>query len=196
MRLDDLFLGAPGHERRLRFHDRLTVISGVGVDDRHGLVEVILGTLAGRGTVSHGMVLTDRKGRRALVEAGDDGVIRARFEDGTPTPPPDAVLAMTVYQLFEMLYVSGVELGVERAPQRAEPRELHEARAALAEVTDQLEAAIVARDAADALRIELMAIDRELRRAETSRAKRHYARLTIDLERARAERAAVSAGPG
>ena len=43
MRFDELSLRIPGDELRMRFHERLTVLSGIGALERQGLVEGLLG---------------------------------------------------------------------------------------------------------------------------------------------------------
>ena len=194
MRLQQLALRVDGDEHRLRFHDRLTVITGVDVDDRQGVVEVILGALAGEATFPSQLLFVDRSGRKIVVDQPGDGSIDAAHDDDGPEVKPWEVLGMSVHELFALTYVDDALLGISESG-RSEPRELTEARAALAELTDQLEAAQIARDAANALRIELIGLDEELRNIDKNRAKRRYARLLLELEGLRAERAAQRSSP-
>ncbi|HEX7169051.1 MAG TPA: hypothetical protein VF230_18885 [Acidimicrobiales bacterium] len=191
MRLQQLALRVQD-ETRLRFHERLTVITGIGPDDRQGLVEVILGTLAGESTVSSELAYVERTGQRVTVDQTPEGTFHVFHDDGTTTDPPSVLLGMSVRELFDLVYVDARQLSIlQQGP--SEPRELGEARSALAALTDQLDAAMVARDAADALRVELVALDEEIRQIEIGRPRRRYARLVLQLEALKAERAAVTA---
>ena len=192
MRLQQLALRVEDEPTRLRFHERLTVITGIGTDDRQGLVEVILGTLAGEATVSSELAYVERTGQRVTVDQTPEGTFHVFHDDGTPTEPPHVLLGLSVRELFDSMYVDARQLGIlQQGP--SEPRELTDARSALAALTDQLQAATVARDAADALRLELVSIDEEIRQVDSGRHRRRYAKLVLELEALRAERAAITA---
>lgn len=193
MRLQQLALRVHGDGARLRFSNRLTVIGGLSRRDRQGLVEVLLGTLAGEPTVASELAYIDRTGRRVVVDQTAEGAFHVSYDDGNLALAPSTTLGLSVHELFELVYLDAGRLGLE--PQGpVEPRELAEARAALAALNDQLEAAKVARDAADALRMELVGIEREISQIETGRPRRRYAQLLVELEALRSERAALSAG--
>ena len=194
MRLQQLALRVHDEPTWLRFHERLTVITGIGVSDRQGLVEVILGTLAGEATVSNELAYVECTGQRVTVDQTPEGTFHVFRDDGTPADAPSAVLALSVRELFDLMYVDARQLGIlQQGP--AEPKELTEARAALAALSDQLEAATVAKDATEALRIELLAIDEEIRLIEAGRPRRRYAKLVVDLSALRTERDAIVATP-
>jgi hypothetical protein len=168
MRLQQLALRVDDEPTRLRFHERLTVITGIGTADRQGLVEVLLGTLAGEATVSSELAYVERTGQRVTVDQTAEGTFHVFHDDGTATVPPDVLLGLSVRELFDVMYVDARQLGIlNQGP--GEPKELTEARTALAALTDQLEAATVAKDAAEALRLELLSIDEEIRQIETGR---------------------------
>jgi hypothetical protein len=191
MRLQQLALRVSGDGQKLRFHDRLTVISGIGTADRQGVVEVLLGTLAGEATVSSELAFIARSGQRATVDQTAEGTFHTFHDDGTSAVPPSLLLGLSVHELFQLMYVDGRQLGIlQQGP--AEPKEMIEARSALAALTDQLAAAQVTRDAAEALRLELIAIDEEIRQIDLGRPRRRYARMLLELERLRAERRAVA----
>ena len=192
MRVQQLALRAHGEDQELRFHDRLTVITGVPVEDRQGLVEVLLGALSGDPTVASELAYVDSQGRRVTVEQNAEGAFYCLYDDGTPALGPAPALSMSVQQLFALMYVDGRQLGLAADGPR-EPTELSEARAALAALTDQLQAARVVKDAADAMRVELVAIEVEIRQIESGRAKRKYAQLLMELETLKIERAALAA---
>jgi hypothetical protein len=190
MRLQQLALRVSGDGQKLRFHERLTVLSGISTADRQGVVEVILGTLAGEATVSSELAFVGRSGQRVTVDQTAEGTFHTFHDDGTPAVPPSLLLGMSVHELFSLMYVDGRQLGIlQQGP--SEPKELLDARAALAALTDQLEAAKVARDAAESFRLELLSIDEEIRQIDVGRPRRRYARMLLELEELKAERAAM-----
>ena len=63
MRFDELVLKIPGDELRVKFHPRMTVLSGLGAPEREALAESIVGALAG-GRESTAMRYVDGTGRR------------------------------------------------------------------------------------------------------------------------------------
>lgn len=190
MRLQQLALRVSGDGQKLRFHERLTVLSGISTADRQGVVEVILGTLAGEATVSSELAFVGRAGQRVTVDQTAEGTFHTFHDDGTPAVPPSLLLGLSVHELFSLMYVDGRQLGIlQQGP--SEPKELLDARAALAALTDQLEAARVARDAAESFRLELLSIDEEIRQVDVGRPRRRYARMLLELEELRAERAAM-----
>jgi hypothetical protein len=191
MRLQQLALRVSGDGQKLRFHERLTVISGISVEDRQGVVEVVLGTLAGEPTVSSELAYVGSTGQRITVDQTAEGTFHTFHDDGTPATPPSVQLGLSVHDLFRLMYVDGRQLGIlQQGP--AEPKELLEARAALAALTDQLEAAEVARDAAESFRLELLAIDEEIRQIDAGRPRRRYAKMLLELEALKRERDALS----
>lgn len=194
MRLQQLALRVSGDGQKLRFHERLTVISGISVEDRQGVVEVVLGTLAGEPTVSSELAYVGSTGQRITVDQTAEGTFHTFHDDGTPATPPSVQLGLSVHDLFRLMYVDGRQLGIlQQGP--SEPKELLDARAALAALTDQLEAAEVARDAAESFRLELLAIDEEIRQIDIGRPRRRYARMLLELEALRRERDALMATP-
>ena len=111
MRLQQLALRVSGDGQKLRFHERLTVISGISVEDRQGVVEVILGTLAGEPTVSSELAYVGRSGQRITVDQTAEGTFHTFHDDGTPAPPPSLHLGLSVHELFKLMYVDGRQLG-------------------------------------------------------------------------------------
>ena len=61
MRFDELVLKIPGDELRVKFHPRMTVLSGLGAPEREALAESIVGALAG-GAESTAMRYVDGTG--------------------------------------------------------------------------------------------------------------------------------------
>ena len=196
MRFDELCLRIPGDELRMRFHEQLTVLAGVGGIERRGLVEGLLGILSG--VPGPGGVLTyiDAGGRRVTVATDAAGNTIHRYDDGSPAPEPTAQLGMDADLLRAHCCIQAVDLGL-LAPDvtgGGTPPELAEARETLGELNVRLESAIAARDTAEGLRQELAALDEQLREADEGQARRRYARLLAELARLRAEAAAVRGG--
>jgi hypothetical protein len=195
VRFDELSLRIPGDELRMRFHERLTVVAGIGALERQAMVDGLLGTLTGSTRHSTVLTYTDAAGRRVTVTRDQRGDVVSTYEDGSPAPDLVAICGLDDESLRSLCRVQAADVGLlaSVAPE-AEAPELAEARAALAALTEELEAAVAARNATEALRQELASIDEQLREAEEGRARRRYARLLADLERVRAEAAAIRGG--
>ena len=192
MRLEQLSLRIPGDEFRLRFHDRLTVLSGIGVLERRALVESLFSSLTG-GPEATSLTFKDGQGRRLTVDC-DHGRLTSAWEDGTPAPVPLELLDKAAGTLRSLMLLTPADLGLQATALCTEPPELAEARATLTALADELHAATSARAAVEAMRDELASIDERIRTSEENRARRQYARLLADLERVRAEAAALRSG--
>ncbi|MBV8234771.1 MAG: hypothetical protein JO075_03620, partial [Acidimicrobiia bacterium] len=195
MRLEELSLRIPGDELRMRFHQRITVLSGLEAPERRGVVDSLLGSLADGPAGQTVLVYRDGQDRRVTLARGDSGAVFHTYDDGSAAPDLIAALGLDSTRLHELAHVdeAGVglfaaDLGVPETP------ELAEARAALTAITHELDAALAARQAVEALREEMAEIDERLREADEGGAKRRYARLLAQLERVRAEAAAARTG--
>lgn len=194
MRLQQLELRTGDDVTRLRFHERLTMITGIDVADRQGLVEVLLGTLAGEPTIASELALVGATGQRMTVDQTAEGTFHTFHDDGTSALAPSTMLGLSVRELFDLTYVDARRLGLVQMG-KAEPKELGDARRALAELSDQLGGARVAKEAAAALESELRSIDEEIRQIDRGRPRRRYARSVLELDALHAERIAVTATP-
>lgn len=196
MRFDELALRIPGDELRMRFHDRLTVLTGLSALERQGLIEGLLGTLTGSQRHSTVLAYRDAQNRRVRVTRDDDGALVSVFDDGTPAPDLAAMLGLDAAGLSQLCRVSAADVGLLApvVPSHEESPELAEARAALRALTEELEEAVAKRDAAELLREELAQLDERIRTHEDGLARRRYARLLAELERVRAEAAAIRGG--
>jgi len=195
VRFEELSLRIPGDELRMRFHKRITVVSGLEGPERRGLVDSLLGSLADGPAGQTVMTYVDAQGRRVTVSRSEDGAVLHTYDDGSFAPDLAAVLGLDSTRLNEMCRVDEAGVGLFAADVGApESPELAEARAALAAITHELDAALAARQAVEALREEMVDIDERLREAEEGGAKRRYARLLAELERVRAEAAAARTG--
>jgi hypothetical protein len=195
VRFEELSLRIPGDELRMRFHERTTVLSGLGALERQGLAESLLGSLAAGPAQSAELTYVNAQDRRIRVRRDPTGEVSHTFDDGSPAPDFLALIGLDLVALRELVHVRAGDLGLLSTDIGVpEPPELTEARAALAELNEQLESALAARQAVEAMRMELSRIDESIREAEEGRAKRRYARLLSDLERVRAEAAAIRTG--
>jgi hypothetical protein len=195
VRFEELSLRIPGDELRMRFHKRITVVSGLEVPERRGLVDSLLGSLADGPAGNTVLTYVDSQGRRVTVSRSEDGAVLHTYDDGTFAPDLAAVLGLDSTRLNEMCRIDEAGVGLFAADVGLpESPELADARSALAAITHELDSARAARQAVEALREEMVGIDERLREADEGGAKRRYARLLAELERVRAEAAAARTG--
>lgn len=195
MRFDELSLRIPGDELRMRFHDKLTVLTGIGALERQALIEGLLGTLTGTARQSTALSYRDDEGRRVHVTRDSDGRVTSTFDDGTAAPDLVAGLGFDATSLNQLCRVSASDVSllagigsVDESP------ELRDARQTLRALSEELESAIAARDAVEAMRLELHRLDERIRDYDDGQARRRYARLLAELEQVRAEAAAIRGG--
>ena len=194
MRFDELVLKIPDDELRVRFHPRMTVLSGLGAPEREALAQSILGSVAG-GTDSTALRYLDGTGRLVNVLAGPGEPVQARHEDDGSVAPLPLSGSSSPTDVRDLMLVQASDLGVVRRTSLAdEPPELRDARASLAEITIELEAALAEEHATAAIRAELAALDEQLRLAHDGAARREYAEVLAQLERVRAEAATLQSG--
>src|SRR4051794_17206797 len=194
MRLEELVLRIPGDEFRVRFHDHLTVLSGIGMLERQALSESLLGALTGS---AENTVLTyvDRFGRRVEVVAGGGTAACRYLDDDTPALPVVGTLAPTADALRSLVILQAGDLGLTPTPSRRDDHpELAEARATLRALTKELQTALALRHDHEHIREELSAVRAQIRQAEDGAARREYAQVLAELERVRAEAAALQSG--
>ncbi|HKB27760.1 MAG TPA: hypothetical protein VKC59_01955, partial [Candidatus Limnocylindrales bacterium] len=193
MRFEELSLRVSDEELRLPFHDRVTVLSGLGALERQALVDSLLGALDGR-EKGAGLTYMDSTGQRITMRTDDDGHVTSVYDDGSSAPDLLDELGLATKAVHELIHLRAADVGLFAGTMGSEPPELADARASLAELTEQHEAAAAADHAVDAIREELAQIEERLHEVESGRAKRRYARLLGDLERVRAESAALRGG--
>jgi hypothetical protein len=193
--LEQLTLHIGGEELALAFHDRMTVVSGIGLSERRELVEMLVGALAGGLGQPAELRYVDATGLCMRAVSSGDGTVRHLNDDGTPAPNLLAVLGLDRDGLERLGHVSAADLGLLATEIGApEPAELIEARATLTQLTEELERATLARDASEALRLDLDELEERLRQVREGEAKRRYARILVQLEQVRAEAAALRGG--
>ncbi len=194
VKFDELVLKIPGDELRVKFHPRMTVLSGLGAPERDALAQSIVGALVG-GTESTAIRYLDGTGRlvHALAEPG--APVRARHEDDGSAAPNPVPRGLTAGDVRSLMLVKASDLGVvSRTPSPDEPPELREARESLAEITAELEAALGEQQALQVARAELDAVEEQLRTAHDNVARREYAEVLAQLEKVRAEAATLQTG--
>src|SRR4051812_25614042 len=102
MRLEDLVLRIPGDEFQVRFHEHLTVLSGIGLLERQALADSIVGALTGN--AEHTVVtMTDRTGRPIeIVSSG--GIAQCRYlDDNSSALPLVGTIATTADALRSLM---------------------------------------------------------------------------------------------
>ena len=124
MRYQRLILEAGDNAVTVRFHPRLTVIAGVGRQERDLLVTELLGSLAGGRPGAH-LELVDDGGRRlALIRPANGGADRVlevdtgddvshEFLGGGPTPDLLSRLGLTTTSARRLCRLTAAELAVE-----------------------------------------------------------------------------------
>ncbi len=196
MRLNELVLRIPGDELRIRFHEHLTVLAGLGMVERQALTDRVLAAVAG---TADGTSLTavDADGREIEI-VSESGLAAARYtDDGSLAPLVLGTVVQTVEELRALMLVTAADLGLRAARSRVnDDPELIEARATLVELTKDLHDAMARRTRLQARREELAEVEAALLRAKDDDARREYVKTLADLERARAELAAASGGSG
>ncbi|MEY2402985.1 MAG: hypothetical protein QOD38_536, partial [Acidimicrobiaceae bacterium] len=75
MRLEELVLRIPGDEFQVRFHEHLTVLSGIGMLERQALADSLVGALSGQ---AENTVLTLKDGTGRPVEIVSNGTAACR----------------------------------------------------------------------------------------------------------------------
>ena len=192
VRFDELVLKIPGDELRVKFHPRMTVLSGLGAPEREALAQSIVGALAG-GAESTAMRYVDGTGRLVNVLAGPDGPVRARHEDdGSPAAPP--MSGPRPRQLRSLMLVQAADLGVVSRTPAPTNRPSSAMPAPRSRRSPRSSRRPWARSRLRAVRAELEALDEQLRQAHDGAARREYAEVLAQLERVRAEAATLQSG--
>src|SRR3546814_7484588 len=114
-----------GEELRLRFHPALTILGGLGPEDRDAFADSLMSALSA-GPETSALRYVDSTGRSAtLVCRG--GQASARYDDdGSPAPTPVGSVAASAAELRSLMLVHASELGVlVRDPLAAERSEEH-----------------------------------------------------------------------
>ena len=195
VRLEQLTLQIGGDDLTLTFHDRLTVVSGIGGAERRELIDMLVGALAGGLHQRTELQYVDATGMRVRAVSDGDGTVRHIDETGAPATDIPRMLGLDGNGLRRFAHLTSADLGLLATDIGApEPTELREAREALAALTEEVENAAQARDTAEALRTELEAVEERLRNVQEGEAKRRYAQMLMRLEHTRAEAAAIRGG--
>lgn len=193
MRFDELILQDPDGAFRVRFHPQLTVLAGLGPVERRSLAESVLGSLAG-GTEVTVLRYLDETGEPVIVR-GENGRVTAQREDGSPLPAPVGSLAPDRAALRSLMLLHADDLGVLGRPSREDEHpELREARDMLDALTAELEVALGQQEQLKARQAQLDGLEEQLRVALDGKARREYAQVLAQLERVRAEAAALKSG--
>src|SRR5438270_2799982 len=150
VRFEELSLRIPGDELRMRFHKRITVLSGLEARERRGLVDSLLGSIADGPTGHTVLVYRDGQGRRVTVSRHEDGAVVHTYDDGSLAPDLIASLGLDGARLNELSYLDEAAIGLFAADLATpESPELVEARTALTAITQELDAAMTARQAVE-----------------------------------------------
>jgi hypothetical protein len=193
--LEQLTLQIGGDDLTLAFHDRLTVVSGIGGEERRELIDMLVGALAGGLEQRTELLYVDATGMRVRAISDGNGTVRHVDEAGGPATDIPRMLGLDADGLRRYAHLTAADLGLLATDIGVpEPAELREARQALAQLTEEVENAAQARDTAEALRTELEDAEERLRGVQEGEAKRRYAQMLMQLEQVRAEAASIRGG--
>jgi hypothetical protein len=193
--LEQLTLQIAGDDLTLTFHDRLTVVSGIGATERHELIDMLVGALAGGLQQRTELRYVDATGLRVTAVCDGDGTVAHLQESGAPATDIPRMLGLDADGLRRLAHLTAADLGLLATDiGRPEPPELTDARQALAALTEEVENASAARETAEALRGDLEQLEERLRHVQEGDAKRRYARMLMQLEQVRAEASALRGG--
>ena len=189
MRFEELTVHEAEGALRLRFHPHLTVLAGVGVDERTALGHSLVAALVG-GVEHTTLRYLDATGGTVVVEA-QSGRATAQDAEGAPVEPlgPGAASAGALAALM-VVRADDITPEIHRAPED-EPPELREARQALEAITAELEAGTAEQARTAELRAELTRLDAALHTARENAARRAYAKVLAQLEQVRTEASAL-----
>ncbi|HEX9682936.1 MAG TPA: hypothetical protein VGA13_07630 [Acidimicrobiales bacterium] len=194
LRFHEFSLRIPGDEFRMRFHDHMTVVAGIGEPERVELLSTVLGALSG-GVPGTRFEWVDDMGMTVTVETDEQGTSTVLAADGTIRPGLFDQLSVTVDRMRSEMRVDGADLGLRPGAQDlAQNPELAEAEVTLRLITDELQAGLATEQTSEALRDQLAELDERIRRADEGRARREYARVLAALERVRSEAAVLRGG--
>src|SRR5215210_2887252 len=94
VRLQELVVRMAGDELVLRFHERLTVVSGIATGERRELVELLLGALTGTGGQETELCYVDALGEQVRVRSDGHGHVERIDGDGRVVADLAAVLGL------------------------------------------------------------------------------------------------------
>ena len=195
MRFDEFVLRVPGEEFRIRFHEHLTVLAGVGALERQALVAAVVGAMTGASDETT-LSCIDHTGRPVELRT-TGGVVQARHtDDDSEAPTPVGWFCPDAESLRSLVVIGPATLAAPASgdAQADDPPELAEARSLLRAIAEQLDAASAAQVRLAAAEAALDGIDARIRTAESDASRREYAKALADLERVRAESEALATG--
>src|SRR5437762_5930878 len=96
----------------MRFHKRITVLSGLEGPERRGLIDSLLGTLADGPAGQTVLTYRDAEGRRVTVSRSPEGAVTHRYDDGTSAPDFVAVIGLDAVRLSELAHITEAGVGL------------------------------------------------------------------------------------
>src|SRR5687768_10471489 len=112
VRFDELLLRVPGEDEglRIRFHDNLTVLAGVGSLERQALTSAVVGAMTGSGDATT-LTCVDHTGRTMELTTGAGRVTGRYLDDGTAAPVPIGWFAADAEGLRSLMVLGPDDLG-------------------------------------------------------------------------------------
>jgi hypothetical protein len=196
VRLDEFVLRLPGDEFTIRFHPQLTVLAGVGEEERRALAEQLVGALTGEADGAE-LSVAAASGRGVRLTTRGGRVSARHLDDDSPAPAPIGWFAPNAGALRQLVLIRDESLDPGRRSRGAAATpELAEALALLDHLAAAVADAVAARDRRIAARERLTVVDDRLRRATGAVARQAHRRTAADLADALLEADVLAAGPG
>lgn len=196
MRLDEFVLRLPGDEFTIRFHPQLTVLAGVGSEERRALAEQLVGALTGEADGAE-LSVAAASGRRVRLTTRGGRVSARHLDDDSPAPAPVGWFAPDAGALRQLVLIRAERLDPGRQNRGpATTPELAEALALLDRLAAAVTDAVAARDRRTVARERLAVVDDRLRRATGAMARHAHRRTAAELAEALLEADVLAAGPG
>lgn len=195
MRLEQLTLHLPGDDVIMRFHERLTIVAGIGEAERQEMTDLLIGALAGRSPHPYTLLYIDSCGRQVQLSNRSGEPSSTYVIDGAPAPDLINTLGLDRESIDALIKVTAPDVGILPTDISVPATgELAEVRRTLSRIEADLRDAMEVRARLESMRSRLSQIDEEIRASREGEAKRRFARILVDLERVRSEAAVIRGG--
>ncbi|MCB0972830.1 MAG: hypothetical protein KDA97_15090, partial [Acidimicrobiales bacterium] len=188
MRLEQLVLFGPSDNFSIQFGPRVTVLAGLEATERSGMVQTLIDAMAGR-LPNASVIFVDEAGRRVFA----DRIGATYAETGVAAPSLSELVGTDPQVVADLVTLRPADLGLgdERSAEAVEG-EVAAARAALAHAGDQQRAATAIVVEIDRWERDLARLDEEIAKAPDETARWEWVQLRRELDRMRAELAALA----
>ena len=187
MRLEQLVLFGPSDNFSVQFAPRVTVLAGLAEDERRGMLDTLVGAMAGR-VPNASVIFVDQAGRRVFA----DRMGATYADDGVAAPSLGQLLGTDPAVISDLVTLRPGDLGLgdQRSDEEIE-LELATARALVDRLTAEESEATTFLVHVDALREELAELDEAIALAPEAIARWEWIGQRNQLDQLRAELATL-----